>query len=604
MTRSLDVIECTATLTGRALLESLHSEPKADFILLRRTGVTVSDAVVDRLFEACAAPIAVSASPVPCAAARPGHVHEITVHDQLPPAPTLALACAEVCLVASSAVRSIEPPIVSDADGWRVAWARLSQRLTDAGWRHVAAPGTAMNWAPTPLPPDAQTAAWSDAAVGELDGPSNEGLATHARWADIQLRGVRVIVDGACLTDQPHNGSQALVAEITRALKRVRPDAAVTLAVPGPFAAHTGALLGGDGVEVMARSARPTGFDLVYRPYQLIDPGELPWVAETDARLLIGQLDTIAFANPSYHPSSALFHEVRNLQRHEMRIADGVAFISEFGRQVALAECPDLELARTHVVSCGADPEPAPSGFPQAELADLDDFVLCLSATFWHKNRTHAIRVFERLCRDHGYRGSLVIAGPQPYYGSSAEAEDRLLESFDRDVSSRVLRPGQVDETTKWWLLRNARAVIYPSVVEGFGLVPFEAASVGTPTLTHAGSALQEVLAGTPGLIPTWDEDVWARAVAAVVSSDDERRRIVAAIVAVAQHHTWADVAVRTWEAIDATLAMPRRSRLHEEGGALSRVAPAQRALARRTAGTHMISRVAAAVRRRVRTEV
>ncbi len=150
-----------------------------------------------------------------------------------------------------------------------------------------------------------------------------------------------------------------------------------------------------------ASGARPASTSCT-GPYQLLDPAELTWLADAGQRLVVSQLDMIAFSNPSYHPSSSLFHAVRNLQRHTMRFADGVTFISEFGMQSALAECPDLDRSRCFVVSCGVDTmAPVEAGrSPAPSMAGLADppFVACLAATFWHKNRQHAIAVFAELC--------------------------------------------------------------------------------------------------------------------------------------------------------------------------------------------------------------
>ncbi len=77
-------------------------------------------------------------------------------------------------------------------------------------------------------------------------------------------------------------------------------------------------------------------------------------------------------------------------------------------------------------------------------------------------------------------------------------------------VAARVQRWGHVSDAEKWWLLRHAQLVLYPSVVEGFGLVPFEAAAVGTPCLAHAGTAPGELLGGTSAVMSTWSPLTWA----------------------------------------------------------------------------------------------
>jgi glycosyltransferase involved in cell wall biosynthesis len=372
----------------------------------------------------------------------------------------------------------------------------------------------------------------------------------------------------------------------------------VALAARHEFVEHLRMLLGDDEIDVVERSdVEP--FDLVYRPYQLIDPTELPWLRAAGRRLLLGQLDMIGFSNPSYHPSSGLFHSVRNLQRRTLRLADGVTFISEFGRDVTLAECPDLDSRRLFVVSCGSESEPIVR-VAAGPLVD-GEFVLCLSASFSHKNRQHALQVFERLSAEHGYPGALVIAGPEPFYGRSTEDERGLLAAMPGDVSARVHFAGQIDEAEKWDLLRRAQLVLYPSVVEGFGLVPFEAAAVGTPTLAFAGSGLGELLGGTPCLVKTWNVREWAERAAALLASDREASDAIVAINDSAARHTWEDVATKTWEAVDCTVASPRRRPQVEEGGWVSRVAPIDTPVGMGTRSMHFAQRGFAFLRRRLR---
>ena len=375
--------------------------------------------------------------------------------------------------------------------------------------------------------------AWAPRSVEAVTGPANEALSTHRLWARTRLRAIRVAIDGACLTDAIHNGSQAVVINIARSLARRRPDSEVSLAVPAPYRAFAEQCVADAGVRIVERRSGDEHFDVVYRPYQLLDPHEVPWLVEVADRWVIGQLDMIAFSNPTYHPP-AHFHAVRNLQRWTMRHADAVTFISEFGLDTAFAECPDVDPSRMFVVSCGADPDRPDSAGPGRAhgcITRLDvHFIVCVSATFSHKNRQHAIATFGELCRRTGYEGSLVMAGPEPYYGRSTEADERVLRSLEPAVRDRVVHVGQVDDGTKWWLLQNADLVLYPSVVEGFGLVPFEAAAVGTPSLSHAGSAIVEVLGDGAATVRSWNPVEWSIAAERVLSSASAAADVVEAV--------------------------------------------------------------------------
>ena len=321
----------------------------------------------------------------------------------------------------------------------------------------------------------------------------------------------------------------------------------------------------------------------MYRPYQMLYARELPFVMSVGRRGLVGQLDMIGFSNPFYHPSDRLAFFARNLQRFMMRSLDGVTFISEFGATSAFAECPDLDPRRLHVVSCGADPRPptsrcgaAPNGF-----APEHGFLVSLSSTFWHKNRTHAIATFAHLVEHHQYAGDLVIGGPEPYFGRSTAAEDALLATLPNHVRARVHRWGHVSDEHKWWLLEHADVALYPSIVEGFGLVPFEAAAMGTPCLAHAGTAPGELLAGTAALVQSWEPAAWADRAAELIGDRDRAAAVTAEIAAVTVAHTWRRCAERTWSAVDTALASPRRMMHGDDGSSLTRIAgdPARRAI-------------------------
>jgi hypothetical protein len=142
--------------------------------------------------------------------------------------------------------------------------------------------------------------------------------------------------------------------------------------------------------------------------------------------------------------------------------------------------------------------------------------------------------------------------------------------------------------------------VLYPSIVEGFGLVPFEAAAVGTPALAHASTAPGELLGGTAAVMATWSPSSWATRADHLIQNDAAAASLVDEVVEAAQQHTWRRCAERTWAAVDATLAMPRRSIHADDGGALARISPSP--LPASTAATlrFTVARGVPAVRRRV----
>ncbi|HSJ90733.1 MAG TPA: glycosyltransferase [Ilumatobacter sp.] len=533
------------------------------------------DTVVPVLLDATSRDGVASSSPVPVRAARSATTYP--VHDHAPPAPSLPLPCASLTAFSASALASL-PVKAHGASSVAEAVSRLGASLVAHGWRHVAAPGVAYAWDASAAELVEPAGGWTSDAIAAAAGPANTGLEAHVSWATASLGGVEVVVDGACLTSEPGTGTQHLVIEVARWLALTRPTNRVKLAVRRSAMEPVRRMVADAGVEVVERS-KGVGGDLLYRPYQMLTPREMAGVVDVGRRTVVGQLDMIGFSNFAYHPSDDLAFFARNLQRHLMRRADAVTFISDFGRQSAFVECPDLDEGRLHVVSCGADPLPQ-EGRPVdvTQLAHGAQFIVCLASTFWHKNRPHAIATFADLVERHSYDGHLVIAGPEPYYGRSLPDEDALLERLPDRVAVRVHRLGHVGDAEKWWLLRRADAVLYPSIVEGFGLVPFEAAAVGTPCLSFAGTAQGELLAGTDAVIEEWDVDTWSDRLAEWLASDADSKAVVDQVKAVAERYTWRSCAERTWLAFDDALARPRRWVHGEDGALLTRIAPAGRA--------------------------
>lgn len=89
-------------------------------------------------------------------------------------------------------------------------------------------------------------------------------------------------------------------------------------------------------------------------------------------------------------------------------------------------------------------------------------------------------------------------------------------------VAERVLFTGTVDEATKMAILKRAELFVFPSRLEGFGIVLAEAMAVGTLCLAYPIPAARDVLAdGARGLLAAGRDDL-SRAIISVL--DDPPR--------------------------------------------------------------------------------
>ena len=104
----------------------------------------------------------------------------------------------------------------------------------------------------------------------------------------------------------------------------------------------------------------------------------------------------------------------------------------------------------------------------------------------------------------------------------------------------RILRTGYVADGLVAPLLRQATAVAYPSLDEGFGLPALEALACGAPLVTTAGTAMADVAQTAALLVPPGDRDGLAGALHALAAGDRTQPARTAAGLRIASRHTWA----------------------------------------------------------------
>ena len=117
------------------------------------------------------------------------------------------------------------------------------------------------------------------------------------------------------------------------------------------------------------------------------------------------------------------------------------------------------------------------------------------------------------------------------------DAEIRLLaelrenepppNGFDRPPVRRAVRRFRyVPLATLVTLIRGARAVVFPSLYEGFGLPVLEAMVLGTPVITSRESSLPEIAGDAALLVDPYEADDIARAITTIVGDADLRAEL------------------------------------------------------------------------------
>lgn len=116
-----------------------------------------------------------------------------------------------------------------------------------------------------------------------------------------------------------------------------------------------------------------------------------------------------------------------------------------------------------------------------------------------------------------GVESKLVIVGARAW--KSAD-ETRLLDALPGS-DRRVLRIEYLPFPMLVQLIRGARAVVFPSLYEGFGLPVLEAMQLGTPVLASTTSSVPEVAGDAALLVNPYNTDDIAQAMRRLDQDDD-----------------------------------------------------------------------------------
>ncbi|MFR9731036.1 glycosyltransferase family 4 protein [Saccharopolyspora sp. MS10] len=259
--------------------------------------------------------------------------------------------------------------------------------------------------------------------------------------------------------------------------------------------------------------------------------------------LVVTVHDTVPWTHPhTLTPRGAAWH--RRVIARAAREADALVVPTE---AVAADLANRIPLrAPVRVVGEGVSPallaEPDPDHARTVAAALPPRFLLVLGTLEPRKGHAHLV---EALARPDAPPLPLLVVG-EPGWGDVDPA--RLAAEHGLPPGRvRVLR--SVGDAELAVLLRQATALVVPSLAEGFGLPVLEAMAVGTPVVHSDAPALVEVAGGAGLTVRRADPRALARALRIVVEDPDQRARLAEAGPRRAERYGWHRAAEEVWRA-------------------------------------------------------
>jgi glycosyltransferase involved in cell wall biosynthesis len=254
------------------------------------------------------------------------------------------------------------------------------------------------------------------------------------------------------------------------------------------------------------------------------------------------------------HPertSAEIRRDYPALTARHARAADAVVTPSRYTKDLVVAR---LGVSPDRVYAC-------PFGAPSWRTLGGESHVpphgyfLFIGTLVPRKNVATLLDAYERVLTALPGAPRLVVAG-----GATKESESALRRLREPPLAGRVEHIGYVAENDRERLYAGARALVMPSLDEGFGVPALEAMAAGIPVIASNRGALPEVVGSAGTLLAPEDADGFAQAMLRAARDDAWARAQGGAGLARAASFTWRDTAQRLREAYVDAVAR-RRSR-------------------------------------------
>ncbi len=194
--------------------------------------------------------------------------------------------------------------------------------------------------------------------------------------------------------------------------------------------------------------------------------------------------------------------------------ADRIITISEYSKQDMIKMVPKAA-SKTEVILHGFDHR---KQLYQVEPAG-EDYIIGVTSALPHKNARGIIEAYKEYVKLSAKPAKLVLAGLK-------SLEDAGI-SVDEELAGLIECKKFLEDKEYFSLFKNAKVLLFLSVIEGFGLPPLEAMELGVPVICSNRTSLPEVMKDAGVLVDPDDSKACAAALYEMLRDEDKRQDFI-----------------------------------------------------------------------------
>jgi glycosyltransferase involved in cell wall biosynthesis len=217
-------------------------------------------------------------------------------------------------------------------------------------------------------------------------------------------------------------------------------------------------------------------------------------------------------------------------------ISDHIIAISENTKREyqAFSHIPDDKISVIYEAA-----EAKPTTLRPYEELPFSEFILYVGQQPDYKNIRRLIQAHQKILEEKPELGLVLVGRMNPDTAANkAWAEKQGFKN--------VHFTGFIEDEERDWLFTRARAYVFASLMEGFGLPPLEAMAYGTPVVSSNTSCMPEILGDAAMYFNPLDIDDIARKTLAVINDESLRQAMIERGYKQVKKYSWRRMAEET----------------------------------------------------------